>query len=122
MDIARVAQEYGGRPVPAGLAEPPAPLAPPLSPQPGSLAETVLAWLSGVAGADMQTYAPVVASAIEAQLAPYDIYEAAVRDGLNQHLSRLMHALGLGRPSALTASALSHVCGRTLRDWGAASW
>jgi hypothetical protein len=40
-------------------------------------------------------------------------------DGLNQHLGCLMDALGLGRPSGpLTASALSHVCGRTLRDWG----
>ena len=60
---------------------------------------------------------------LQARLAPYDLYEATLLAGLNQHLSCLMDALGLGRPSAaLTASALSHVCGLTLRDWGDTSW
>jgi hypothetical protein len=122
VDIAQVVQEYGGRPDAGGLPEPNAPLVASSGPQPGSLAAIVLAWLSGVAAADMRTYAPVVASALQAQLAAYEIYEAIVLDQLNQHLSRLMHALGLGRSSALRASALSHVCGRTLRDWGAVSW
>jgi hypothetical protein len=91
--------------------------------EPGSLATTVLTWLNGVAEADMQTYGPVVASALLRQLSPYDLYEAKVLAGLNHHLSCLMEALGLGRPTgALTLSALSHVCGRTLRDWGDASW
>jgi hypothetical protein len=91
--------------------------------EPGSLAMTVLAWLNGVAEADMQGHAPVVASALLGQLAPYDLYEAKVLAGLNQHLSCLIEALGLGRPTdALTPSALSHVCGRTLRDWGDPSW
>jgi hypothetical protein len=83
----------------------------------------VVTWLGEVAGDDMQTYAPVVASALESQLAAYDLYEATVLAELNRHISGLMQALGLGRPpTALTASALSHVCGRTLRDWGDASW
>jgi hypothetical protein len=91
--------------------------------QPGSLAATVLRWLNDVAVADMSTYAPVVASTLSARLAPYDHYEATVLDGLNHHLGCLMDALGLGRPNGpLTASALSHVCGRTLRDWGNTSW
>jgi hypothetical protein len=121
VDMARGAQDFCGRPAIAWLSEPPGPPSPSL--QPGSLAATVLAWLNDVAGADMQTYAPVVASALQARLAPYDLYEATVLAGLNQHLSCVMHALELGRPSAaLTASALSHVCGRTLPDWGATSW
>jgi hypothetical protein len=95
---------------------------PPQTPEPVSLATTVLAWLSEVAGADMQTYAPVVASSLQTQLAPYDLYEANVLAGLNQHLGCLMDALGLGQSGApITASALSHVCGRTLRNWGDSS-
>jgi hypothetical protein len=91
--------------------------------EPSTLATTVLTWLNGVAEADMQTHAPVVASALQRQLAPYDLYEATVLARLNQHLTCLMDALGLGRPSgALPPSALSHVCGRTLRDWGDPSW
>jgi hypothetical protein len=83
----------------------------------------VLAWLSEGAGADMQTYAPVVAAALRSQLDPYDVYEAMVLAELNRHLSCLMQALGLGPPgAAVTAPALSHVCGRTLRDWGDTGW
>jgi hypothetical protein len=122
VDIARAAQDYFD---PAELlpAEPPGPPSPSTSLQPGSLAATVLAWLSDVAGADVHTNAAVVASELQAQLAPYDLYEATVLAGLNQHLSCLMDALGLGQPGgALTATALSHVCGRTLRDWGDTSW
>jgi len=123
VDIARGAQDDFDPPAAVWPTELPGPLVPSPSLQPGNLAATVLAWLIDVAGADMQSYAPVVASALETQLAPYDLYEANVLAGLNQHLSCLMHALGLGRPSAaLTASALSHVCGRTLRDWADSSW
>jgi hypothetical protein len=122
VDMARGAQDFCGRPATAWLSEPPGPRSPSPSLQPGSLAATVLAWLNDVAGADMQTYAPMVASALQARLAPYDLYEATVLAGLNQHLSCVMHALELEEPSAaLTASALSHVCGRTLRDWSATS-
>ena len=66
--------------------------------EPGSLAATVLAWLSDVAGADVHAHAPVVASALQAQLAPYEIYEATVLAGINQHLGCLMDALGLAQP------------------------
>jgi hypothetical protein len=117
VDIARAAQDYCGRPA-AGEWDAPGPREPSPSLQPGSLAAIVLAWLSEVAGADTQSYAPVIASALEYQLASYEYYEATVLDGLNQHLRCIMHALGLGLPRApLTASTLSHVCGRTLRDW-----
>src|SRR5262249_6415968 len=115
VDLARGAQQFlkgPSTPVPTEPRE--SPLATP-STEPRSLAATVLAWLTDVAGSDMHAHAPVVASALQAQLAPYESYEATVLTGLNQHLSCLMDALGLGRPSAgVTASALAHVCGRTL--------
>jgi hypothetical protein len=123
VDLARGAQHYIG-PCSAGREKETdgSHLAPP-NLQPGSLAATVLAWLHDVAGAEMQTFAPVVASALQTQLASYDLYEATVMAGLNEHLSCLMQALGLGPPKAgLTPSALSHVCGRTLRDWADSSW
>jgi hypothetical protein len=79
----------------------------------------VLAWLNEVAGDDMQTHGPVVASALQTQLAPYDLCEATVLAGLNERLSYMLQALGLDLPGvALTASALSRVCGRIPRDWG----
>jgi hypothetical protein len=119
VDISRAAQEAFGRPAAAGT---PGPLSPSPGLPPGSLAAAVLAWLGDVAAADLQTYAPVVAEALQAQLGPYDQYEATVLAGLNRHLNGLMQALGLDGPgAALTAPALSHVCGRTLRDWGATS-
>lgn len=56
------------------------------------------------------------------KLSPYNLYEAGVLAGLNRHMSGIMESLGISQPSAdLTASALSQVCGRTLRDWGAPS-
>ena len=114
VSTARQTQDYRDRPTP-GPPEPPRQVAPP----PGSLAATVLAWLKEVAGDDMQTHGPVVASALQAQLAPYDLCEATVLAGLNERVSYLMQALGLDQPGvALTASALSRVCGRIPRDWG----
>jgi hypothetical protein len=93
-------------------------LSPP-SQGPENLAATVLAWLNAAAPDDMRTNAAVVASALQAQLASYDLFEARVLSRLNQHFSCLLAALGLDQPDqALTYSALSHVCGRTLRDWG----
>ena len=69
-----------------------------------------------------QSYGPLVADELQVRLAPYDIYEATVLTGLNEHLNCVTVALGYGRPNTvLRASALSHVCGRTLRDWGATS-
>jgi hypothetical protein len=123
VDIARGAQDDFGPRDALRPTQPPVGVLASRSFQPGSLAATVLGWLNDAAVADMPTYAPVVASALVAQLAPYEQYEATVLDGLNQRLGCLMDALGLGRPSGrLTASALSHVCGRTLRDWGNSSW
>jgi hypothetical protein len=122
VDLARGAQSYLGPPGAGPPAEPhPSQLEPP-SPQPAGLAASVLAWLRDVAGGEMQTFAPVVASTLQSQLAPYDLYEATVLAGLNDRLSCLMDSLGLGRPKvALTASALSHLCGRTPRDWADSS-
>jgi hypothetical protein len=118
IDLARGAQESCGGPS-AGQPEAPGGPVPSPGSSPGSLAAVVLAWLNEVAGADMRTYGPVVASELQTQLAPYDAYEATVLAGINGHVNCLMDALGLGRAgAALTASALSHVCGRTLRDWG----
>jgi hypothetical protein len=122
VDVARAAQDYSCRPtaLQSGPTEPPGPSG---SLPPNSLAAIVLGWLSDVAGADLQTHAPVVATALQSQLASYESYEATVLAGLNRHLSRLLHALGTGGAEvALTASALSHVCGLTLRDWGDRSW
>jgi hypothetical protein len=119
VDIARAVESLFRRPGTDGLLEPLAPLLPSPSPPPDGVAATVSAWLNDVVGADMQTYAPLVASALQTQLASYDVYEAAVLARLNQHLECLMPALGLDRPNTvLTGSALSHMCGRTLRDWG----
>jgi hypothetical protein len=123
VNLARGARQLLDSPSAALPREPLGPQVPTPILEPASLAATVLTWLNGVAEADMQTHAPVVASALQGQLAPYDLHEGTVLAGLNQHLSCLMEALGLGRPSgALTPSALSHVCGRTLRDWGDPSW
>jgi hypothetical protein len=123
VDLARAAQQFINCPSTPLPTEPRGPQSAKPSLEPGSLATSVLAWLGNVAGADMHAHAPVVASALQTQLAPYEIYEATVLAGINQHLSCLMDALGLGPPSdTVTASALSHVCGRTLRDWGDTSW
>jgi hypothetical protein len=113
VDIARAAAEHCVLPA-AWRSQPAEP-----GVRAGRLAAVVLAWLREVADNDLRTCADVVAGALESQLAAYELYEAAVLAELNRHLSRLMHTLGLDPPvTALTASALSHVCGRTLRDWG----
>jgi hypothetical protein len=109
VDVARAARQHVRRSA--------AWAAKPALPSQGSLAAVVLAWLREAAGADLRPHERVVAEALQRQLAPYDTYEATVLSGLNEHLGCLMDALGLGRPCvALTASALSQVCGRTLRD------
>jgi hypothetical protein len=121
MDIARAAQEYCGPPAAGELEamEPPL-LAPPAA---DGLAAIVVAWLNEAAPADMQAHGPVVAGALQSRLTAYDLFEATVLAGLNQNLSQLMQALGLGRSGTpVTAPVLSLVCGRALRDWGAASW
>ncbi len=62
-----------------------------------------------------------MAAALQYQLAPYDSCEATALAGINHHLGCIMEALGLGRPGpALTASALSWVCGPSLRGWDSA--
>jgi len=109
VEIARAAQAYG-----AG----PAVIAPGTNATATSLAATVFAWLERSAGPEMGDYHEVVSSDLQAQLAAYESYEAGVLTRLSEHLRCAAGALGLdshGEP--LTASALSHVCGRTLRDW-----
>jgi hypothetical protein len=117
VDIARGVQEFGESHARTLVAESPSPIEASFDPQPGTLAATVLTWLGSVAGADMETYAPVVSRELQARLGAYDVYEAGVLAQLNQHLGCIMQALGFERGAAITASALSRVCGRTLRDW-----
>jgi hypothetical protein len=69
-DLARGAQQVSEDPSALLPAEPPGPQLATPSLEPGSLAATVLTWLNGVAGADMHAHAPVVASTLQAQLAP----------------------------------------------------
>jgi len=119
VDIARSTQEACGHAL-APHSEPPTVVP---GPQPNSLATTVVSWLGNTDGADMKTYAPIVANALQAQLAPYDLCESTVLVAVNEHLRFLTQSVGLPSPtSALTAAALSHVCGRTPRDWADPSW
>jgi hypothetical protein len=118
VDIARAVRLYSDRPAAAWR---PQSVVPPPS-QPSSLALAVLRWLDGVVGEEMKSFAPVVASDLEAQLASYEVYETAVLADLNRHLGALMQALGhAGAGAALTSSVLSRTCGRTPRDWAATS-
>jgi hypothetical protein len=117
IEIARAAQASTAAPTDALPPEPPPATDPPEIPEPGSLAATVLAWLSDSAGADVQAHAQIVASALRAQLDPYDRFEATVLAGLNEHLSGLMQSLGLDPGAPVGAAALTRLCGRTLRDW-----
>jgi hypothetical protein len=117
-DIARAALGSGGEPAAALPQE--LPVAPGASrvPEQDRLFDSVFAWLRDAAGADLQAHGPVVAEALQAQLAIYDLYEAEVLAGLNQNLNSIMQALGLELEDPLPPSVLSHLCGRTLRDWG----
>ena len=119
VDIARAALGSGGEPVALPQELPGAPVASRVPEQDG-LFDTVFAWLRDAAGADIEAHGPVVAEALQAQLAIYDLYEAEVLAGLNQHLNSIMQALGLELEDPLPPSVLSHLCGRTLRDWGTA--
>jgi hypothetical protein len=102
---------------PALPPEPAWPTDPPTLAEPGSLAPSVLAWLSDAAGADVRAHEAVVASALRTRLDLYERFEATVVAGLNQHLSGLMRSLGLDPGPGIGACALARVCGQTLRDW-----
>jgi hypothetical protein len=116
IEIARTVQTLAGAPADEPPRAPPSTHALPV-PKPGSLAATVLAWLSAAAGADVEAHAPEVASALRARLDPYDCYEASVLAELNRHLSGLMNSLDLDPGAPSGPAALSRLCGRTLRDW-----
>jgi hypothetical protein len=119
IEIARAVQALTGEPEDAFPPEPPlATDCPPIA-EPDSLAASVLAWLSHAAGTDLQAHAPIVASALHAQLDPYDRFEVTVLTRLNQHLSGLMQSLGLDPGAPVGTSALSRLCGGSLRDWDA---
>jgi len=92
-------------------------------PTTSSLTAIILAWLNDVAGDDMQPHAVAIANDLQSQLAPYDLYEETVLAKINDHLNMISRSLGLDIPTAsLTSSSISHICGRTLRDWGDPSW
>jgi hypothetical protein len=119
VDVARGAEEYAGRPLGTETCGPADGVVPPGPRTTGGLAETVLTWLQDAAADDVRGRGAVVAEDLRARLDPYDRLEANVLAGLNDDLNGMVRALGHGRPeAALTAAALSHVCGRTLRDWG----
>jgi hypothetical protein len=118
VDIARGAAEFCRGAAGACLIKPADQIVSPPSERPEHLAATMLAWLNAAAPDDMRTHAAVVASALQALLAAYHLFETRVLSTLDEHLRCLMAALGMDEPGeALTYAALSHVCGRTLRDW-----
>jgi hypothetical protein len=108
----RAATDADPAPLPAGAEVPRAA-------EPGSVAATIIAWLREAAPADMAAFGAAVESALVALLGPYEDYEAGVLARINASLARVMRALELGAGPALTRSALSQLCGRTLRDWAA---
>jgi hypothetical protein len=119
VDIARAAAEYCGDGGQAWRCKAPVFREALSQPKPDGLATIILQWLSDAAAADVQACPQCIADDLRSQLTPYDAYEASVLDGLNQHLRGMMGVLGWEPPgTALTAQALSQVCGRTLRDWG----
>src|SRR5579862_9090584 len=73
VEIARAVQKFGVGPADGLPQEEPGPRESSSGCPPGSLAATVLEWLNHVDGADMQVFAPVVVSALQSRLAPYDI-------------------------------------------------
>jgi hypothetical protein len=117
VDIARGALLYSDGP--ATTWQPQA--VPSANSRPSGLAAAILTWLHAVAGQEMQSFEPMVASELETRLVSYDLYEAAVLADVNRNLGALMRALGKDEAgSTLTPPVLSHICGRTLRDWDVA--
>jgi hypothetical protein len=122
VDIARAAQSSIANFAAGEPAERPHERSTSAAAEPGSLAAAVATWLSKETASDMRNYGDWVAEELKTQLAGYELLEASVLAGLNQHADALVQALGCeGYRSPLTATALSQICGRTLRDWDAAS-
>ena len=88
-------------------------------PEPGSLAEVVFCWLSNIAPGDTRNHPTLIAEALHAALAPYEAYEGAVLERLNQHMNAILNALGFAPGEPLTPVALSQLFGATYRDWSA---
>ena len=74
-------------------------------------------WLFGEIGEAVRPYEPLITSDLETSLGAYEDYETQVLDELYEHISNIAGALGEGEKQPLEASALSYVCGATLRDW-----
>jgi hypothetical protein len=85
--------------------------------QPDTVAATVMEWLRGKAPEEMARHGEIVGAAIQSQLGPYEEYEARVLRRVDTNLHLAMEALGFDAESALSAAALTRICGRTIRDW-----
>ena len=85
--------------------------------QPGTVAASVLDWLRAEASEVLAKHGTPVADALQAQLGPYENYEAGVLHRTNSSLALVMKALDLEAGPAITNAALSQLCGRTIRDW-----
>jgi hypothetical protein len=88
--------------------------------QTGSLVEIVMDCLRNSAPDEAAKYASAIGSALNSQLGPYEEYEAGVLARINASLDGVMKALNLEGGPAITQSALSQLCGRSMRDWAAA--
>jgi hypothetical protein len=103
-------------------APPPAlPVEPIAVPEPGSVAASVLEWLTATSETDFRRFTPIVAADLQAQLGAYDSYEGALVDALNQRLAALLLSLGFEPQTPLTAAVLPGIYGRTLREWSESS-
>jgi hypothetical protein len=69
-----------------------------------------------VQAVELADHAPVVAQAVEQQVARYEAFETAVLHAFNGHLEAILFALGHEPEGELTAMDLSAMYGKTLRD------
>ena len=85
--------------------------------RPGTVAARVMEWLHSQAPEDLAIYGVAVEKAIALQLGFYEDYEEGVLIRINTSLDSVMRALDLEAGPPITPAALSHICGRTMRDW-----
>ena len=86
--------------------------------RPGTVAARVMEWLRSQTPEELAIYGVAVESALQLQLGSYEDYEEGVLIRINKSMDSVMRALDLEAGPAITPVALSHICGRTIRDWG----
>ena len=78
----------------------------------------MLAWLNDVVPSEMREFGPTVAQNLAPQFAACEAEETTLLAEFEHHIEAIAAALGRESiESALTADALSRLCGRTLHDW-----